>query len=398
MPKVLRILNRLNIGGPAYNGALLTKFMEPDFDTMLLVGCIDKAEGNGDYLTSSLGIKPIIIPEMKRSINPRLDYIAYKKIVSIIKDFKPDIVHTHASKAGALGRSAAFNLQIPVIIHTFHGHVFDKYFGRFEAETYKFIERRLARKTNRIIVLSKNQQEDIVDKYKICSLNKTRIIPLGFDLQKFSENKLEKRNKFRNEYFLDEETVAIGIIGRLAPIKNHFLFLKALKDLKDNSKFRFRAFIIGDGEERQRIEEYASSISLSFTSNPIESPKNNITFTSWIKDIDIALSGLDIIALTSLNEGTPVSLIEAQAAGKPIVSTNVGGIHNVVIPNETALLSDLNDNVAFSKNLLDLTNNKHLREKLSEKGYEFVKNKFHYNRLINDTKKLYFECLNNNNS
>lgn len=398
MLKVLRILNRFNLGGPTYNGAYLTKYMEPEFETLLVGGAIDKTEGNADYIVHSLGIKPIIIPEMKRSINPLFDHIAYKKILSIIKDFKPDIVHTHASKAGALGRRAAFNLNVPVIIHTFHGHVFDKYFSGFEANIYKQIERRLAKKTDCIVVLSKNQQEDIVEKYKICSLDKTIIIPLGFNLEKFCENKQEKRMQFRKEYLLDEENIAIGIIGRLVPIKNHLLFLKSIKYLKENSKFKFRAFIIGDGEEKQNIINYANSLSLSYTSIPNESPRNDITFTSWIKDIDIALSGLDIVALTSLNEGTPVSLIEAQAAGKPIVSTNVGGICNVVLPNETALLSEINDTDTFCRNLLALTNNKNLREELSEKGYDFVKNKFHYKRLVNDMKNLYFDCLNNKHS
>ena len=154
MPKVLRILNRFNVGGPTYNAAYLTKYLAPDFETILIGGDKEPDEESSSFITDKLGIKPIIIPELTRSINFKNDKIAYQKIVEIIKEFKPDIVHTHASKAGAIGRLAALNQKVPVIVHTFHGHVFHSYFGVLKTAFYKTIERYLAFKSTKIIAIS----------------------------------------------------------------------------------------------------------------------------------------------------------------------------------------------------------------------------------------------------
>ena len=153
MPKVLRIINRFNLGGPTYNAAYLSKYMEPEYETLLVGGMHDPSEKSSEFILEELGLKPLIIPEMKREINLKNDRIAYKKIKKIIEEFQPDIVHTHASKAGALGRLAAYRMGVKVIIHTFHGHVFHSYFGKFKTELYKLIERRLARISSKIISL-----------------------------------------------------------------------------------------------------------------------------------------------------------------------------------------------------------------------------------------------------
>jgi glycosyltransferase involved in cell wall biosynthesis len=393
MPKVLRIVNRFNLGGPTYNAAYLTKYLAPEFETLLIGGAIDGTEGNSEFIVRNLGLEPIIIPEMKRALNPILDYKAYKKIKNIIKEFKPDIVHTHASKAGALGRIAAYNLKVPVIIHTFHGHVFDAYFSKTSSAFYKNIERYLAKKSSTIIAISEIQKFDLAHKYNICPENKISVIPLGFDLTRFQENTSEKREKFRKEYNISDDEIAIAIIGRLVPIKNHELFLNAIKNILPRISKSLRIFIVGDGESRQTIQEKATELELSFTDNIKESNKNLITFTSWIKEVDIVIAGVDIVALSSLNEGTPVSLIEAQAGSKPIISTNVGGIENVVIPGETALLSDNNNLPGFSENLLSLINEDKLRTQLSINSWNHVREKFHYTRLINDTRNLYFKLL-----
>ncbi len=393
MSKVLRIINRFNLGGPTYNAAYLTKYLAPEFETLLIGGAIDETEGNSEFIVRNLGLEPIIIPEMRRALNPNLDYKAYKRLKNIIKEFKPDIVHTHASKAGALGRMAAYNLKVPVIIHTFHGHVFDAYFSTTSSAFYKNIERYLAKKSSAIIAISEIQKYDLAHKYNICPEDKIEVIPLGFDLTRFQENTNEKREKFRKEYNISDDEIAIAIIGRLVPIKNHELFLNAVKNILPRTSKSLRIFIVGDGESRQPIQEKATELKLSFTDKIKESNKTLITFTSWIKEIDIVIAGVDIIALTSLNEGTPVSLIEAQAGSKPVVSTNVGGIENVVIPGETALLSDNNDLSGFSENLLSLINDDKLRAKLSINSWGHVKEKFHYTRLINDTRNLYFKLL-----
>ena len=393
MPRILRIINRFNLGGPTYNAVYLSKYLAPEFETMLVGGAKEESEGTSEYMAHNLGLNPIVIPEMRRALNPVLDYKAYQKIKDIITEFKPDIVHTHASKAGAIGRMAAYNLKVPVILHTFHGHVFDAYFSKLSSAFYKNIERYLAKKSTRIIAISEIQKYDLGNKYSICSEDKIEVIPLGFDLQRFQDNIAEKRAHFRKQYKIENNEIAIAIIGRLVPIKNHNLFLNAIKFVSSRTAKKFRVFIVGDGESKQSIQAQAKAQALSFTEKMEESNSNLITFTSWIKDVDCVIAGVDIVALTSLNEGTPVSLIEAQAGNKPIISTNVGGIENVVIPGRTALLSESNDLAGISENLLKVIEDDDLRKKLSLEGWSHVKEKFHFTRLVEDTKNLYYRLL-----
>lgn len=386
MPKVLRIINRFNLGGPTYNAAYLTKYLSPEFETLLVGGMHDETEGSSKYILENLGIEPIIIPEMKREINFKQDRIAYKKIKAIIKEFKPDIVHTHASKAGALGRLAAHQLGVKAVIHTFHGHVFHSYFGKVKTLFYKQIERFLAKKSTKIIAISEIQKKELTIEHKICSVDKTCVIPLGFDLSKFKNNQLEKRETFRNEWKIEENEIAIGIIGRLVPIKDHHFFIDVIDKIKDKTTENIRFFIIGDGEYKQEIISYVNEKKLPYS----ESRENSklITFTSWIKEIDIANAGLDIICLCSKNEGTPVSLIEAQSSLKPIVSTRVGGINNVVLEDETALLSNVGDYQSYVSNLTSLIESKTLRESFSMAG-NHIYEKYTYHRLVNEMKVLY---------
>ena len=386
MPKVLRIINRFNLGGPTYNAAYLTKYMAPDFETLLVGGMHDPSEKSSEFILNELGLKPVIIPEMRREINFKNDRIAYKKIKKIIEEFKPDIVHTHASKAGALGRLAAHKMGVKVIIHTFHGHVFHSYFGRLKTEFYKFIERRLAKKSSKIIAISEIQKQELVDKYKICTEEQTEVIPLGFDLSRFQTDQQVKRTNFRNEWNINKDEIAIGIIGRLVPIKDHHFFIDVIHEitLKNNKEVRF--FIIGDGEYKENIVNYIKEKNLSYTQE--KGQKSLITFTSWIKNIDVANAGLDIICLCSKNEGTPVSLIEAQSSQKPIVSTKVGGIENIVIEDKSGLLSDSGDLDSFVNNLNLLINDSNLRKKLSKNG-KHIYDKYHMNRLVNDMTSFY---------
>jgi glycosyltransferase involved in cell wall biosynthesis len=392
MPKVLRIINRFNLGGPTYNVSYLTKYLE-GYETLLVGGEKDESEDSSTFITSSLGIEPVIIEEMKRKIDPRQDIAAYKKIKNIIKEYKPDIVHTHASKAGTLGRLAAFSCKVPKVVHTFHGHVFHSYFGVATTTFYKNIERYLAKRSDAIIAISEKQKIELSQIHNICSPNKIKVIPLGFDLIKFNSNIENKRLNFRTKYELNNDTICIGIIGRLVPVKNHKLFLEAFSKLTHQTTKKVKAFIIGDGELRDNLFELCKSLNLSYSY--INQPNNEaqVIFTSWIKEVDVVLAGLDVAALTSFNEGTPVSLIEAQACNKPIVTTNVGGIENVVIPNETALLCENNNVDAFFNALLKIVENDTLRNKMGNDGWTFVKDHFHYTRLCNDMRQLYDSLL-----
>ena len=392
--KVLRIINRFNLGGPTFNAAYLTKYLSDDFETLLVGGDKDDTEESSTFILDNLGLKPIIIPEMRRDIGIKEDIIAYQKLKKIIKEYQPDIVHTHASKAGTLGRIAAFKCHVPVIVHTFHGHVFHSYFGKIKTLIFKTIERFLARISTAIIAISEIQKNELSEVHKICKKEKIKVVPLGFDLSKFQENVEEKRKSFRTFYNIEDDEIAIGIIGRLVPIKNHQLFIDSINEIQHKTSKKIRAFIIGDGEEKVNLISYCENLGIDFVEFDLENKINTITFTSWIKDIDWANSGLDIIALSSLNEGTPVSLIEAQASNKPIVTTNVGGVENILLPNITGLIVKSNDLTEFSNALLRLIENDELRKNMSLKGWNHVKEKFHYTRLVNDMEKLYVSLLN----
>ena len=383
MPKVLRIINRFNLGGPTFNAALLTKHLDPDFETLLIGGKEQDSEESSKFILENLNIQPILIDEMQRDIGIKNDRSAYRKIKKIIQEFQPDIIHTHASKAGAIGRSAGIAYGKAKMVHTFHGHVFHSYFGKMKTNFYKNIERALALKTDKIIAISEQQKYELTKEFKICSPSRVEVIPLGFDLSRFNTNKEEKRKNFRNQFNIDDDELAIGIIGRLVPIKNHQLFINAIDSIRKTSSKKIRAFIVGDGDERESLKAYSASLGIDYLNGDFSGKeKATLHFTSWIKEVDIVNAGMDIIALSSLNEGTPVSLIEAQAAGKPIVSTNVGGVENIVIENETALLAPNNDLGAFTSQLSRLVESEAMRETMSQKGWDFVHQQFHFSRLV----------------
>jgi glycosyltransferase involved in cell wall biosynthesis len=394
MPRILRIINRLNLGGPTWNVAYLTKFLEPEYETMLVAGMAEESESSSSFILDQYGIEPVYVEEMKRPLNPVLDRKAYKKIKKIVRDFKPDIVHTHAAKSGTLGRLAALACDVPVILHTFHGHVFHSYFHPVKTRLFLEIERYLAKRSQTIIAISDIQKEELANQFKVCDGSKIDVVPLGFDLRKYTEDMDIKRSKFRTQYKVKEDEIAIGIIGRLVPVKNHELFLRAFKKLLQQTQKPVRAFVIGDGELRDSLQMKANELQIPFSLNGMrnESP---LMFTSWIREVDVANAGLDIVALTSLNEGTPVSLIEAQAAGNPVVSTRVGGISDVVIEGESALLSDVNDVDGFARHLIQLVEDNALRKRMSNMGQTFVMEHFNYNRLVKDMAGVYDKLLNN---
>ena len=393
MPRVLRIINRLNLGGPTYNAANLTKYIDGEFETLLVAGMTDDTEESSEFILKRLDLHPVYIKEMYRELNPLRDYKAYFRLRQIIREFKPDIVHTHAAKAGAVGRLAAHHEGVPVIVHTFHGHVFHSYFGALKTRLFLEIERYLGGKTHAIVTLSDIQKGELAHQFKVAHHDKFEVIPLGFDLSRFTENKADKRKAFREQYNVADEEIVISIVGRLVPIKNHPMFLKALKIVSEKTTKKIRAFIIGDGEERQNVEKMATDLGLKFNNTDLKE-RNILTFTSWIKDVDVSNAGSDIIVLTSFNEGTPVSLIEAQASGKPIVSTRVGGIANIVKEGETAFLCQSDDVDAFASHLLALVEDDRMRHEMSDRGTAHVMEHFSHIRLARDMSTLYRRLLN----
>ncbi len=393
MPRIIRILNRLAVGGPVLNAAYLTKYMAPDYETLLVVGEKEDHEQSAEYLTKQLGIQCITIAGMGRSINPASDYFAYQKLKKLFKNYRPDIVHTHAAKPGALGRLAASATGVPVIVHTFHGHVFHSYFNSAKTRLVIKTEQYLGRKSDAIVAISRQQKNELVYDFKIAPEEKFHLVPLGFDLDRFRFGQEEKRKKFRNEFALAEDEIAIGIIGRLVPVKNHYLFLKGLKHVLSNTSKKVKAFIIGDGETRSDLENVAAEVSIPFTTEKDLQHPHPLVFTSWRSDVDVINAGLDIMTLTSANEGTPVSLIEAQAANKPIVSTRVGGISDIVVEGETALLADVLDTQTYCNHLLKVVEDDELRKRLGSNSSGHVAEKFSYQRLVKDMSALYYELL-----
>lgn len=393
MPRVLTIINRLNLGGPAFHVAILTKHLQKEFEVKLLAGTKQDSEESSDYIIKEMGLSFTPLNAMKRSINPFNDFKAYREIRKIIREFKPDIVHTHAAKAGALGRLAAYHENVPVIIHTFHGHVFHSYFHPLKTKVFLKIERFLARRSSAIIAISDRQKRELALHYKVCEPEKVHVIPLGFDLSRFQEDTDIKRKEFRQRFLLEDDEIAIGIIGRLVPVKNHSLFITSAANVLKKTKKRVRFFIIGDGESKNAIMNEADRLGIDHCYFPKEKKRSDLTFCSWVRNVDVCIAGLDVIALCSYNEGTPVSLIEAQAGGRPIITTNVGGIENVVLKNETALMVSGHNYDDFSEAMLKLIEDDELRKKMGEKGWGFVKEKFHYTRLIKEMSTLYHELL-----
>lgn len=383
--KVLRIINRFNIGGPTYNATFLTAFMGPEFETLLVGGLPDKDESDSQYILEKYGVEPLLIEEMVREPNISSDRKAYLKLKQIIKDFQPDIVHTHASKAGALGRRAAVSCKVPIIVHTFHGHVFHSYFGKLKTQIFKTIERSLAKKSSAIIAISDTQRREITEIHKVVKPEKMQVIPLGFDLLPFREKRINERTNTRNKFNIDDDTVAIAIVGRLAPIKNHDYFLDVIEHILPRIDKKVAVFIVGDGSERVSVQARVDQINAKFD--------NCIKMTSWIEDIGTFNAGMDIICLTSKNEGTPVSLIEAQAAGIPVITTDVGGVRDIVLEGETGYIIPVNDRELYEEKLMDLIQNEKKREIMSQNGWNHVEEKFHYRTLVKNMEALYMQLL-----
>ncbi|GAB3005772.1 glycosyltransferase family 4 protein [Niabella terrae] len=371
----------------------MTKHLQPDFETLLVVGEQESHEKDASPMADQMGINKVIIPEMGRAIHPLKDYSTYWKLKKVIKDFKPDIIHTHGAKPGAVGRFAAATSNVPVIVHTYHGHVFHSYFNKTKTRIYLNIERALGARTDALIAISPGQQKDLTNLFRIAKPGRFRMIPLGFDLAAFTSDQIAKRMKFRREFGIKDDEIAIGIVGRLVPIKNHNLFLEALAYTLEHTDRKVKAFIVGDGETRERLIRQAGELGISVNKpgQPFDTEKR-LTFTSWRMDVDVVNAGIDIMCLSSKNEGTPVSLIEAQAAGKAVLSTRVGGIADIIIENETGLLSDIKDREGYFRNLTSLVNDDSLRQRLAANG-NWVLDRYGVQRLASDFRALYYELL-----
>ncbi len=390
-PKLLIVLNRLAIGGPATNTLAVAHKLTNDFEILLLTGDPIPGEESADYLLqqyNSFRVQPL--HSFRRAILPLNDFKAYEKVKSIIKNFKPDIIHTHGSKPGVLARFAAWQCNMPVIIHTYHGHVFHSYFNPFISKAIVVIERWFAKHSTFLIAINNRIKDDLENKYSIASADKIIVNRLGIDIEKFSDESGAKRKKFRQEFSLQDNTVAIGIIGRLVPVKQHALFVELVEQIliKLPKEKKVQFFIVGDGDEKRKIEQLLLKKNIFF-SNHSEGNKRDasVVFTSWRKDIDFVLAGLDMMVLTSLNEGTPVSIMEAMAASKTVVATNVGGVSELLINNETGFVFENKRDILTS--MLRLIQNKELREKIGSKANVFAREHLSISSQVAELREIY---------
>lgn len=318
--RIVRIIGRLNIGGPAIQAITLTKKLESrGYQTTLVRGSEEPDEGNMDHLADQLGVRPVLVPWLRR--NPGWhDLRALVALIWILRRERPHIVHTHAAKGGTLGRAAALiafplRRRRPVLVHTYHGHSLSGYFSPRTTAIYRRIEQLLGRVTDRLIAVSDEVRDELVA-MGVAPMSKFEVVPLGFDLSPFTVNgpvRAQAREALRAELGIAREARVVTLIARLVPIKRVDRFLRIAKALSDIPHIRF--LIVGDGELRDSLRDSPDAVALG----------DRLVWAGFRRDMPAACFASDVVALTSDNEGTPVSLIEAQAAGVPVVSTNVGG-------------------------------------------------------------------------
>lgn len=397
-PRLLIILNRFVIGGQAVDTIPLAWHLQNAFEILILYGEKEKDEVEPVYLLQKYsGLKTKKVKSLRRSINPFKDVVAFFSVLFIIKSFRADIVHTHGAKSGFVGRLAAWLLSVPVIVHTFHGHFFHSYFSRKTSRFIAGIERAMGHITTSAVALSETQKKELVEEFRIMPAHKVTVIPLGFsfDEQNNAEN---LRTQFRNKYGLTDNDVAIGIVGRIVPVKNHSFFVRVIQKILSYSAHTSAAFfIIGDGELREKIEEQLRRRSISYSDHAVDRI-NKVVFTSWLTNMYEVMNGLDIVALTSLNEGTPLSIIEAEFFKKPVISTDAGGVKDTMQDEVTGYVIPQQNVELFSQKLLTLIEDGVARHSMGEAGYEFASKKFSKEKEINSTTAFYNMLLFERNS
>ncbi|HBB87828.1 MAG TPA: hypothetical protein DC047_09455 [Blastocatellia bacterium] len=410
--KIVRVIARLNVGGPAKHVVWLTKGLSaPQFDSLLIAGTVPAGEEDMGYFASELGVAPLFVPEMSREISPK-DAVTIWKLYRLFRRERPDIVHTHTAKAGTVGRLAGilYRWLTPStflgrpracrFVHTYHGHIFHSYYGPVKTRLFLTIEKMLARvATDRIVVISEQQRREINQEFAVGRAQQFVVIPLGLDLGVYARWQ-ERRETFREELKAEASDILVGIVGRLTEIKNHELFLQAAAMLKQElaggpSRARVRFVVIGDGHLRHQLERQAQANGLV----------DNVTFVGSRRDPENFYPALDIVALTSRNEGTPLTLIEAMANARPVISTAVGGVVDLLgqplsdgaasafAVCERGVRVRPGDAQGFAAGLAHLAGNESLRREIGERGLQFVTQHYSTERLLEDIKGLYADLL-----
>lgn len=377
--KIIRLISRLNVGGPVIHVTLLTRhFQSSDWQSLLVTGTHGANEGDMSYLTAQYGVKPLIMPDLGREISPLKDLRILISLLRLLRRERPDIVHTHTAKAGTLGRLAALLTRVPRVYHTFHGHVFSGYFSPLKTRLFIGIERFLARHSTAIIAISERQKQDLIG-YHIAPADKIRIIPLGFDFSRVLPPDPERR--LRWDLGIDPGVTTIALVGRLTAIKHPLLFIQMAQSLlKLRQDVHF--LVIGDGELRESCEREVQARGLAA----------KFSFTGFMADLKLIYGSADIVCLTSINEGTPVSLIEAMACRKLVFATAVGGVGDLIRSGENGFICKA-DPAAFAEAIARCLEQPDKYSELGEQGSRDILAKYGSERLFRDLEQLYGQDL-----
>ncbi len=369
---VVRLITRLNIGGPARHALLLSRELNDEFPTLLAAGRPSHDEGEMSDPTVAVRHVPLVRP-----VRPAVDVRAFSVVRRILAETQPRIVHTHMAKAGLIGRLAAMSVRRrPRIVHTYHGHVLSGYFSRPVERTFLELERWLARGTDVLVAVSEEVRDSLLD-LGVGHQSQYRVIPLGLDLSPYLAVN-GKRGEFRASIGLGMDVPLVGVLGRLVPIKDHATLINAMVEIPGA-----HLAVIGDGELRDELERQVRFRGLA----------NRVHFTGWWDDVAGALADIDLVALSSRSEGTPVALIEAHAAGRAAVATDVGGVSSVVKAGTSGELVIPSNPQAIAYQLRRLLADSELRRKMGDAGREHVTTRFGSARLLDDIRNLY-RCLN----
>jgi glycosyltransferase involved in cell wall biosynthesis len=381
--RVLRVIARLNMGGPAHHVGLVSGLLDPErYETLLLHGAIGAGEASLNGTADRLGVRRELVPGLRPELRPHDDLRALVRLIRCIRRFRPHIVHTHTAKAGMLGRLAAVLARRPrpVIVHTYHGHVLEGYFGPLRNAVYRGLERGLARASDVLIGVSSATVDDLV-RLRIAARTKFRVIPIGLDLERFLGATRADGAAFRRESGTGEDELLLTFVGRLVRIKRVDVLLDALARARAAGA-PVRAAIVGDGELRPALERQALELGIS----------DHVWFAGYRDDmVGVAAAG-DLAVLSSDNEGTPVSLIEAAAAGRPAVSTRVGGVADVVTP-ATGRVVAAGDSEGLARAIAALAADSALRAQMGAAAREHIRARYSVDRLIADIDELYTDLL-----
>ena len=379
--RICRIIGRLNIGGPAIHAILLAEGLRSrGYETVLVSGQEGPREGSLRDRAVQKGVAPLFLRELGREVRPGRDLLALCKLVRLLRQQQPEIVHTHTAKAGALGRIAAKIVGIPLVVHTFHGHIMHGYFSRGVTRLFLATERRLAMVTTRILTVSAGLRDELL-RLGIGRPDTVEVMPLGLELDGFLRSDL-RRGEFRRRLGISPEVPLVGIIARLVPIKDHTTFLEAASDLH-RSRPDVRFLIVGDGELRPQLEQQAVAFGLNHC----------VDFLGWQRELEPIYADLNLVVLSSLNEGTPVSLIEAMAAGLSVVATRVGGVPDLVEHGKTGLLVPPKNPVALSEAMRALLGDPDRGRQMGRLARETVYPKYSDAALIDRMDRLYSSML-----